>query len=60
MIQEGTMLLKTIMLFFLTAMLYGCSLFKDVFEENYSLSAVSSFPEDIDELKKYGFIARSV
>lgn len=54
------MLLKLVALFFLISILYGCSVCDDVFGKNYSLSAVSSFSEDIDELKKYGFIVRCV
>lgn len=49
------MLLKSVALFFLISILYGCSVCDDVFGKNYSLSAVSSFSEDIDELKKIWF-----
>ncbi|MGX9741893.1 ankyrin repeat domain-containing protein [Pseudocitrobacter corydidari] len=51
------MLLKLIMLFsmFFIPLLAGCSMFDDVFEKNYSLSSVASFPDDVDELKKIWF-----
>ncbi|HDS9458149.1 TPA: ankyrin repeat domain-containing protein [Enterobacter asburiae] len=49
------MLLKSIVLFFLIPLLYGCGAFNDIFEKNHSLSTVSSFPEDIDELKNIWF-----
>ena len=53
--QRVPMLLKPLVLFIFISMLYGCSMFDDFFERNYSLSAVSSFPKDIDELKKIWF-----
>lgn len=56
------MLLKLIMLFpiFFIPSLAGCSMFDDVFEKNYSLSSVASFPDDVNELKKYGFFVKDV
>lgn len=35
--------------------LVGCSMVDDVFEKNYSLSSVASFPDDVDELKEIWF-----
>lgn len=48
---------KLLMLFFcIIPVLSGCSIFDDVFEKNYSLSAVASFPGDINELKEIWFL----
>lgn len=48
------MLLKlvTLLSIILTPTFAGCSIFSDIFEKNYSLDSVASFPDDIDELKK--------
>lgn len=58
--QEEDNVIEISSVVFFISILYGCSVCDDVFGKNYSLSAVSSFSEDIDELKKYGFIVRCV
>lgn len=61
MMQEGDNVIEisSVVFFNLNTLRMQC-VCDDVFGKNYSLSAVSSFSEDIDELKKYGFIVRCV